>query len=73
VVVLDYPRLFNGQDCNAFTWFSSSEETRLNQTALPGVACRDRLNNPGTKRSNDHVFADMICSSLSKLSVQPSW
>jgi lysophospholipase L1-like esterase len=33
VVVLDYPRLFNGEDCNAFTFFSSSEETRLNETA----------------------------------------
>lgn len=33
VVVLDYPRLFNGEDCNAFTWFSPSEETRLNETA----------------------------------------
>jgi lysophospholipase L1-like esterase len=33
VVVLDYPKLFNGEDCNAFTWFSPSEETRLNETA----------------------------------------
>ncbi|HET9675973.1 MAG TPA: SGNH/GDSL hydrolase family protein, partial [Solirubrobacterales bacterium] len=33
VVVLDYPRLFNGEDCNALTWFSPSEETRLNETA----------------------------------------
>ncbi len=33
VVVLDYPRLFNGEDCNALTFFSSSEETRLNETA----------------------------------------
>lgn len=33
VVVLDYPRLFNGTDCNAFTWFSAHEMTRLNQTA----------------------------------------
>jgi lysophospholipase L1-like esterase len=33
VVVLDYPRLFNGEDCNAFTWFSPSEEQRLNETA----------------------------------------
>jgi lysophospholipase L1-like esterase len=33
VIPLDYPRLFNGTDCNAFTWFSPSEETRLNQTA----------------------------------------
>src|SRR5436190_5580965 len=29
VVALDYPRLFNGTDCNAFTWFSAHEMTRL--------------------------------------------
>ena len=33
VVVVGYPRLFQGEDCNAATWFSPSEETRLNQTA----------------------------------------
>jgi lysophospholipase L1-like esterase len=33
VVVVGYPRLFQGEDCNAGTWFSPSEETRLNQTA----------------------------------------
>jgi lysophospholipase L1-like esterase len=33
VVVVGYPRIFNGEDCNAFTWFSPSEETRLNATA----------------------------------------
>ena len=33
VVVAGYPRVFNGEDCNAFTWFTPSEETRLNQTA----------------------------------------
>jgi lysophospholipase L1-like esterase len=33
VVVVGYPRVFNGQDCNPFTWFSRFEETRLNQTA----------------------------------------
>jgi lysophospholipase L1-like esterase len=33
VVVLGYPRLFMGVDCNGGTWFSSSEMTRLNQTA----------------------------------------
>lgn len=33
VIVLDYPKLFNGEDCNLFTWFSPSEETRLNETA----------------------------------------
>jgi lysophospholipase L1-like esterase len=33
VVVVGYPRLFNGTDCNAGTFFSSAEMTRLNQTA----------------------------------------
>jgi lysophospholipase L1-like esterase len=33
VEVVGYPRLFNGEDCNAGTWFSPSEEARLNQTA----------------------------------------
>jgi lysophospholipase L1-like esterase len=33
VVVVGYPRMFMGEDCNAFTWFSPAEETRLNQTA----------------------------------------
>ena len=30
VVVVGYPRIFNGTDCNALTWFSPSEMTRLN-------------------------------------------
>ena len=33
VVVVGYPRIFNGEDCNAATWFSPSEEARLNATA----------------------------------------
>lgn len=33
VVIVGYPRIFNGEDCNAGTWFSPEEETRLNQTA----------------------------------------
>ena len=33
VVVVGYPRVFNGQDCNSLTWFSPTEETRLNRTA----------------------------------------
>ncbi len=33
VVVVGYPRLFMGEDCNAFTWFSPEEQTRLNRTA----------------------------------------
>jgi lysophospholipase L1-like esterase len=33
VVVVGYPRIFMGEDCNALTWFSPAEEQRLNQTA----------------------------------------
>jgi lysophospholipase L1-like esterase len=33
VVVVGYPRVFMGEDCNAATWFSPAEETRLNATA----------------------------------------
>ncbi|MFC9688593.1 SGNH/GDSL hydrolase family protein [Kribbella sp. NPDC056951] len=33
VIVVGYPRLFNGTDCNAGTFFSPAEMTRLNQTA----------------------------------------
>jgi len=33
VVVVGYPRIFMGEDCNAGTWFSPEEQTRLNQTA----------------------------------------
>jgi lysophospholipase L1-like esterase len=32
-VVAGYPRIFNGQDCNALTFFSPAEETRLNSAA----------------------------------------
>lgn len=33
VVVVGYPRLFAGEDCNAGTWFSDNEMGRLNRTA----------------------------------------
>jgi lysophospholipase L1-like esterase len=33
VIVVGYPRIFNGIDCNAGTFFSAAEMTRLNQTA----------------------------------------
>ncbi len=33
VVVAGYPRIFNGEDCNALTWFSPTEEARLDATA----------------------------------------
>lgn len=33
VVVVGYPRIFMGEDCNALTWFSPTEQSRLNATA----------------------------------------
>ena len=33
VVVVGYPRVFQGEDCNAATFFSPEEEARLNTTA----------------------------------------
>ncbi len=49
VTVVGYPRLFNGEDCNAGTWFSPSEESRLNQTA-------DLLNQRASERAAAHGF-----------------
>ncbi|HEX5988292.1 MAG TPA: SGNH/GDSL hydrolase family protein [Nocardioides sp.] len=53
VVVVGYPRLFNGEDCNAGTWFSKKEMTRLNQTA-------DQLNAKIKARATaaGYAFAD---------------
>jgi hypothetical protein len=57
VIPLDYPRLFNGTDCNAFTWFSPHEETRLNQTAnmLKGV-----ISAAATRAGANFLFRDVI-------------
>ena len=32
VVVVGYPKVFNGVDCDPLTWFSSAEQARLNAT-----------------------------------------
>lgn len=50
VVVVGYPRLFNGEDCNAGTWFSGTEMSRLNQTA-------DQLNAKIHSRADAAGFA----------------
>ena len=34
VVVVGYPKLFMGEDCNAGTWFSPEDEAILNETAV---------------------------------------
>lgn len=57
VVVLDYPHLFQGEDCNAATFFSPAEETRLNQTA---DMLRDRLRDAATRAGANFVFKDVI-------------
>jgi lysophospholipase L1-like esterase len=57
VVVLDYPHLFNGEDCNAGTWFSPSEETRLNQTA---DMLRSKLSAAATRAGANFLFRDVI-------------
>ena len=57
VIALGYPRLFNGTDCNAFTWFSSSEMTRLNQTA---DLLRDTIRAAATRAGANFLFRDVI-------------
>jgi lysophospholipase L1-like esterase len=57
VIPLDYPRLFNGTDCNAFTWFSSSEETRLNQTA---DMLKNVISAAASRAGANFLFRDVI-------------
>jgi lysophospholipase L1-like esterase len=57
VIVLDYPHLFNGEDCNALTWFSPSEETRLNETA-DQLKCV--ISAAATRAGSNFVFRDVI-------------
>lgn len=49
VVVVGYPHLFNGEDCNAGTWFSPAEEARLDVTA-------DQLDAMIARRAAAHGF-----------------
>lgn len=57
VIALDYPRLFDGIDCNALTFFSASEMTRLNETAdqIKGV-----ISAAATRAGANFVFRDVI-------------
>jgi lysophospholipase L1-like esterase len=57
VIVLDYPRLFNGEDCNAATFFSPDEETRLNQTA---DLLKSKLSAAATRAGANFIFKDVI-------------
>ncbi|HXF31803.1 MAG TPA: SGNH/GDSL hydrolase family protein [Solirubrobacterales bacterium] len=57
VIVLDYPKLFNGEDCNALTFFSSSEESRLNETA---ELLKNAVSAAATRAGSNFVFRDVI-------------
>jgi lysophospholipase L1-like esterase len=57
VIVLSYPRVFMGEDCNAGTWFSASEMTRLNQTA---DLLKSKLQAAATRAGANFVFKDAI-------------
>jgi lysophospholipase L1-like esterase len=59
VIALDYPKLFNGEDCNAFTWFSPSEESRLNETA---ELLKNTVSAAVTRAGANFVFRDVIPS-----------
>lgn len=59
VIVLDYPRIFNGTDCNALTFFSGSEMTRLNQTA---DMMKTQISAAATRAGSNFVFRDVIPS-----------
>lgn len=50
VVVVGYPRIFMGEDCNAATFFSPEEESRLNATA-------DQLNSVLSSRASAAGFS----------------
>jgi hypothetical protein len=67
VVVVGYPRIFMGEDCNAGTWFSPEEQTRLNQTAdLLNARTRTQATNRGfafanpTSRFVGHAVCDDV-------------
>jgi len=65
VVVVGYPRIFDGTDCNALTWFSPSEMTRLNAaadlldatTSSAAAAAGFSFANP-TRRFTGHAVCD---------------
>ena len=57
VIPLSYPRVFMGVDCNAGTYFSSAEMTRLNATA---DLLRDKIRTAATNAGTQFRFKDAI-------------
>ena len=57
VIVLSYPRLFMGEDCDTATFFSPEEEARLNQTA---DMVRNKLRAAARRAGANFVFKNAI-------------
>ena len=57
VIVLSYPRLFMGEDCDAGTFFSPEEQARLNTTAK---MLRKKLKAAATRAGTAFVFKNAI-------------
>lgn len=57
VIALSYPRLFMGEDCNAGTFFSPDEMTRLNATA---DLLRDKIRDRAAAAGANFRFRDAI-------------
>jgi len=57
VIVLSYPRLFMGVDCNAATFFSAVEMSRLNETA---DLLRDTIRARVTAAGPSFLFRDAV-------------
>jgi lysophospholipase L1-like esterase len=57
VIVLSYPRLFRGEDCDPATFFSDRELTRLNATA---ELLRDKTRRAAASSGPRFVFRDAI-------------
>lgn len=68
VAVVGYPRLFNNEDCNAFTFFSGDEMTSLNATAdrLAGVTRTQA-------RANGFTFVDARPAFLGHAVCEDEW
>lgn len=67
VVVAGYPRVFTREDCNLLTWFSPTEEDRLNATAdllnatIAAAASRARIGySSPTSRFAGHAVCDDV-------------
>lgn len=57
VIVLDYPHIFNGEDCNVATWFDEAEMIRIN-ALVDKVA--EKLKEAATRAGSNFKFTNVI-------------